>query len=343
MPSFLYHGNTPLCSADLDILGDILYNDFIMVNQGKDPFPLFSRTVARSLERSVLLRDYSHFRIGGEADYLFKATNMEDFLKAIRFTRVHSLPSYVIGGGYNVLFDDKGFRGLIICNRVQGVRRKGDKEVEVDSGTKLEDFIRFCVEEELGGLEFLAGIPGTVGGAVYGNAGAFDQEIGDFLREAHLFLQSGEDLRVGSDFFAFSYRQSILKEKHDILLKATFECQPKKRIEIKSLIQENLKKRERKHPQENVACAGSYFKNPVLKTGEKVPAAFLLDQVGAKQLKVGDAAVFPGHANFIINQGKANSQEVLELASLLKQKVNDKFAVMLEEEVIFLPAEFPGL
>ena len=226
---------------------------------------------------------------------------------------------------------------------MQGVRQRGDGDVEVDSGTKLGDVIQYCRDQGLGGLEFLAGIPGTVGGAVFGNAGAFDQEIGDFLKEAHVLLQSGDAARVDRDFFEFSYRQSRLKDKHEILLRATFECQPESKERIEHIVRENLKKREKKHPHESVACAGSYFKNPVIKSGEKVPAAYFLDHVEAKQQRVGDAAVFAGHANFLINQGKASSQDVRELASLLKQKVKDMFGVELEEEVIFLPADFPGL
>jgi UDP-N-acetylmuramate dehydrogenase len=309
----------------------------------KDLPRLFSQTVGRSLDTAVPLSGFSHFRIGGEADYFFAAANQEDFLEAIRFAREYSIPYYVIGGGYNLLFDDEGFRGLIICNRVQGNRKKGDTEVETDSGTKLGELIQFCQSHGLGGLEFLAGIPGTVGGAVFGNAGAFEQEIGSFLMEAHVLLQSGDEIRVGRDFFEFGYRQSRLKDKHEILLRATFACRPGKKEISESLVRENLKKREDKLPHESVACAGSYFKNPVDESGSKVPAAHLLDQVGAKQLRVGEAAVFFGHANFIINQGKASSREVRALASLLKQKVKDEFGIELEEEVIFLPADFPAL
>lgn len=314
-----------------------------MATAGKDLSRLFSRMVNRPLQTSVLLCDYSHFKIGGDADYFFKAATQEEFLEAVRFAREYSLPYYVIGGGYNLLFDDEGFRGLIICNRVQGIRKKSDTAVEADSGTKLRDLIQYYQGHGLGGLEFLAGIPGTVGGAVFGNAGAFDQEIGNFVKEAHVLLQSGDDVRVDRDFFEFGYRQSRLKDKHEVLLEATFECRPEIKGRFESLVQENLKKRENKHPDESVACAGSYFKNPVDKSGEKVPAAYFLDKVGAKQQRVGDAAVFSGHANFIINQGKASSWDVRELASILKQRVKDEFGVELEEEVIFLPADFPGL
>ena len=245
----------------------------------------------------------------------------------------------MIGGGYNLLFDDRGYRGLILRNAVSGIRLQGPSYIHAASGATLADLMTFCLDQELGGLEFLVGIPGTLGGAVYGNAGAFDQDIGQVLREARIFTLSGEVVRVEADFFAFSYRHSTLKKGGPILLEAVLEGYPRDRAHIQELLSGYRKKRENRHPPREVACAGSYFKNPVLPSGEKVPAAFLLDQIGAKEMTVGGAAVFSGHANFIINQDRANSEQVRELASRLKARVKDRFAVDLEEEVIFLPAE----
>jgi UDP-N-acetylmuramate dehydrogenase len=263
-----------------------------------------------------------------------------ELIEAVRFAQARDLPFRVIGEGTNLLFDDSGYRGLILRNAVKGIRMPaGSRRVAVSSGSTLEELMAFCVDQELGGLEFLAGIPGTLGGAVYGNAGAFDRDIGQTLTEARLLTRSGEITRVDQGFFSFDYRKSSLKGSGHILLEAILEGHTEKRGAIQNALSEILSKRENRHPPWEVACAGSYFKNPVLPSGEKVPAAFLLDQVGAKGMRVGEAEVYSGHANFIINRGNAGSEEVRQLAARLKDLVKARFEVALEEEVIYLPAE----
>ena len=289
--------------------------------------------------QNINLQPYSHFRIGGPADYFIEAVTENEMVQALKIAREINLRHRVIGGGYNLLFDDLGYRGLILRNAVKNIRLEEPSRIVISSGSTLKDLIAFCIDQELGGLEFLTGIPGTVGGAVYGNAGAFDQDIGQVLRGARLLEFSGEIAHVDRDFFDFSYRFSRLKISEHILLDAILEGTPRARNRIQDLLAEYSQKRENRHPPWGIACAGSYFKNPVLASGEKVPAAFLLDQIGAKGMQVGGAAVYSGHANFIINQDLATSQDVRELASRLKEKVKKCFSVDLSEEVIFLPAE----
>jgi len=302
----------------------------------------FSDKVGKSLELSVPLREHSNFRIGGNADFFFKASSRKQIVEAVHLAKKCSIPYYIIGGGYNLLFDDMGFRGLIIKNCVKSISRRQREEIEVSSGTSLQDLLLFCVEEGMGGLEFLAGIPGTVGGAVFGNAGAFNQEIGAFLKEALILDDKGNETEVNREYFDFEYRWSSLKKKHNVLLRIVLSLQEKDKDNIKSIIENNLEKRKRKHPPADTACAGSYFKNLVLPSGKKVPAAFYLDQVGAKKLQVGGASVYPGHANFIINRENASSLDVLNLASELKRKVKNNFGIDLKEEVLFLPAVIPN-
>jgi UDP-N-acetylmuramate dehydrogenase len=253
------------------------------------------------------------------------------------------MPYFLLGGGYNLLFDDDGFRGLIIKNCAKGIEKKGAAQIQVCSGTSLWDLVDFCVEHALTGFEFLAGIPGTVGGAVFGNAGAFDQAIGSYLTDALLLDREGSQISVDRDHFGFDYRRSRLRASHNILLKATFLLKRGDRKQIKGKIEEYLAEREKKHPPRGVACAGSFFKNPVLPDGKRIPAAYLLDKVGAKNLSIGGAAVFSDHANFIVNRHSASAKDILALAQELKKRVEEKFGIGLEEEVIYLPAESPAL
>jgi UDP-N-acetylmuramate dehydrogenase len=305
--------------------------------------PDFSRRfldkVGKPLKRSVFLRGHSNFRIGGRADYFFEANSLPEFMKSILLAREHPFPYFIIGGGYNLLFADDGFRGLIIKNRVKGIKQ-GEKKAEIEAlaGTPLRDLIQFSIDSSLSGFEFLAGIPGTVGGAVFSNAGAFGQSIGEFLKEAEILDRKGKRVKVKKDYFKFRYRHSVLSEKKDVFLRAVFELHHGEKKKIKARVGKNLEKRKSNHPPQEVACAGSYFKNPVLPDGSRVPAAYFLDRVGAKNLRFGGAAVYSGHANFIINKEKASAQDVLRLAQELKQRVKDKFGLELEEEVIFLPA-----
>jgi UDP-N-acetylmuramate dehydrogenase len=305
--------------------------------------PDFSRhfldNVGKPLKKSVLLEGYSNFKIGGKADYFFEATSIPELMKSILLAREHSFPYFIIGGGYNLLFDDDGFRGLIIKNSVKGIKQMGKKaEIEALAGTSLRDLIQFSIDKGLSGFEFLAGIPGTVGGAVFSNAGAFGNSIGKFLKDAEILNRKGKRVKVKTDYFEFRYRHSVLSKKYDVFLRAVFELHQGAKEEIKARIEENLEKRKSNHPPEDAACAGSYFKNPVLPDGRRVPAAHFLDKVGARNMRVGGAAVYGGHANFIINKEKASAQDILRLARELKGRVRERFGVELEEEVIFLPA-----
>ena len=305
----------------------------------KDFSSHFLKALGRPLQESVSLSEYSNFRIGGRADYFFEAKTLEELVRTVDISRKSFVPYYVIGAGCNLLFDDEGFRGIIIKNTAKGISLRDEKgEVEVLSGTLLDELVEFCMERGLTGFEFLAGIPGTVGGAVFSNAGAFGKSVGDFLAEALLLDVEGKKIRVSRDYFAFDYRDSLLKKKHHLLLQAAFILKVGEKEMIKETIAENLKSREEKHPPQNTAYAGSYFKNPAFPDGKKVAAAYLLDQVGAKALKVGGAAVYSSHSNFILNQENASSEDVLALARELKSRVKEKFGIELEEEVIYLPA-----
>jgi UDP-N-acetylmuramate dehydrogenase len=189
----------------------------------------------------------------------------------------------------------------------------------------------------LAGLEFAAGIYGTLGGAVYGNAGAFGKAICEVLDEGIILTPKGKLEIVNRDYFEFDYRHSKLKSSKDILLSATLILQKEDREKIRKKIEENLKVRKSRLPEEE-GSAGSFFKN--IKSSKTcssgVSAGYLLEQVGAKEMRIGDAKVFSKHANIIINSGKATSEQVKTLARILKEKVKERFNIELEEEVIYL-------
>ncbi|MCX7973492.1 MAG: UDP-N-acetylmuramate dehydrogenase [Candidatus Aminicenantes bacterium] len=299
---------------------------------------LFLALVGRSLQTSVSLKEHSTFRIGGPADFFFEAYNLEELKQAVLFARDQKIPVYVIGGGSNILFADEGYRGLIIKNSSRGIKVFLESlEIEALSGTKLSELVDFAAQSGLSGLEFMAGIPGTVGGAVWGNAGAFGRNIGDILVSAYIW-EAGEERKVKRDFFDFGYRSSSLKKRRSLLLSARFKVEKETSETVQKRVNDILSLRRLKHPPAGTASAGSFFKNIFMPDGQKIAAGLLLDQAGVKGLRCGDAQVYPRHANFIINLGQAKAADVLTLAAEMKGRVKEKFGLELEEEVIYLEA-----
>ncbi len=301
---------------------------------------VFFEETGLSLSSRVPLADYSSFRIGGPADYFIEVHDLTELAAAVKAARKYNFPFYVIGGGYNLLFDDAGYRGLVIRNSASGLQfRPEEGSLEVASGTHLSELVGQTIQEGLAGLEFLAGIPGTVGGAVFGNAGAFGQAIGDRVLAVTVLYGEGQEQTLCPEELHFEYRYSSLKKDHKIILRATLKVEPGSRPEMLKKVEDYLNQRARKHPPGQVPCAGSYFKNPVLPGGCKIPAGQLLEQAGARGMRVGQASVYPGHCNFIINLGGATARQVLTLAAELKEKVWQTTGIRLEEEVIFVPAD----
>lgn len=298
---------------------------------------LFLEAVGRPLIEKAGLDQLSSFKIGGPADLLFEARTEDVLKKAVALAVQEKFPFYVIGSGCNILFDDQGYRGLIIRNKAEAAKYE-EGRISVSSGTGLSFLLQDALGRGLGGLEFLTGIPGTVGGALFSNAGAFGQCIGDFLEEAVLLEAGGGERKFVRGDFAFGYRKSSLQRDHAVVIRAVFRALPADRQTSESKIRDYMEKRRAKHPPWGTACAGSFFKNPCSPDGERVPAGRLLEQAGAKGMKVGGAAVYEKHCNFIVNTGNARARDVLLLARELKERVFMTSGIRLEEEVIYLPA-----
>ena len=293
------------------------------------------------------LRHHTTFRIGGPADFYFAARTEEKLVGALAAAHAAGLPVFLLGGGSNLLVSDDGFRGLVIRNAIETIEFDGTA-AHVGCGADFLELICRCRDQELSGLEFAAGIPGSVGGALYGNAGCYGQDIGSFTIECtHVALDgSGVETRPAS-WYQFAYRDSRLKREPRVLLTCMLQLRRGERDAIQKVIDEKLEIRRVKHPQWRVEpTAGSYFKNlppdwrmPGAKLSpgtHRVAAGQLLDECGCRGLRVGDAMVFSKHANIIVNAGRASALEVLELAEIMKTRAREKFGVELEEEVMFL-------
>lgn len=296
------------------------------------------------------LRHHTTFRIGGPADWFVSANTPETLVAALAAARALGLPVFLLGGGSNLLVSDEGFRGLVVRNACESVQFDG-AAVLVEGGADYLAFIRQCHARGLAGLAYAAGIPGSVGGAVYGNAGCYGQDIGSRVIECTVATLDGSRVEtLPAAWFEFAYRDSRLKREPRALLSCLLQLEPGDPAAIQREIDEKLEIRRVKHPQwREEPTAGSYFKNlppgfqvpglPHSPGTHRIPAGALLDACDARGLRVGDAAVFAKHANILVNAGRATARDMLALAELLKGRVRERFGVELEEEVMFLGAK----
>jgi UDP-N-acetylmuramate dehydrogenase len=301
------------------------------------------------IREKVLLRDYTTFKIGGPARYFFVAKNKEDLKNAILWAKKKKLLFFILGGGSNVLFSDKGFNGLVI--KIQNTRYEiRNTKIVAEAGVPLQKLVLETAKKGLSGLENLAGIPGTLGGAIWGNAGAFGREIRDLVEEVKVLEVKGSRLKVKrlkNKECEFGYRESVFKRKKNwIILEATLKLKKGKRKEIEEKIKEILRLRKEKQPLE-FPSAGSVFKNvPVEKVPKEIrekfkeeikdgflPAGVLIEAAGLKGFQIEGAKISEKHANFILNVGEAKASDVKELMEKIKKEVKKKFKVQLEEEI----------
>jgi UDP-N-acetylmuramate dehydrogenase len=289
--------------------------------------------LGEKLEKQRVLAPYTTFRIGGPADYFYSAETPQELCNAILAAEELGINYFLLSGGSNLLINDLGFRGLVVKNDCRTIE-VDQNEITAQSGIELQEVCDLALEHSLSGLECLTGIKGSLGGAVYGNAGAFGRSIAEILESAVVFSPGGELKLVDRDYFQFVYRGSRLKKKWEMVLSCTLRLTPGDKTRVQAKMQEITDLRATKHPCQE-GSAGCYFKN--IRDGEKViPAGMLLEQVGAKELKLGDAAVYFKHANIIVNQGRAKASQVWEITRILKERVKTRFGIDLEEEVRYL-------
>lgn len=285
------------------------------------------------------LKKYSTFQIGGPADYFYKLQKTELLPELTKFCHTNGIPFLIIGAGSNILFDDKGFRGLIIKIETSDITISGD-EITADAGTTISQLINTATKHNLSGLEPWLGLPGTVGAAVRGNAGCNGLETKDILKKATIFdTATGHIAEIAPPDLHLAYRDSRLKTApNEIVLSATFKLDSNtlNTEEQQRLSDEARKLRFEKQPFGR-ATTGSFFKNP----SPDKPAGMLIDQAGLKGRTIGQAQISEKHANFFLNLGGASSADMIELASLAKREVKAKFNIDLEEEVQIISENGP--
>jgi UDP-N-acetylmuramate dehydrogenase len=305
--------------------------------------------------RNISLKKFSNFRIGGKAKYFFEAKNISEIKKALILAKKLKTKIFILGGGTNILFNDSGFDGLVLVPKIKFIKRINKNIVRVGGGVEVKDFLNFLVKNELSGLEWAGGLPGTIGGAIRGNAGAFRGEIKDNLIQVKsIEINTLKEKIRNNKECLFDYRFSVFKDKNvnEIILWADFKFKKGKKEKILKSINEKINYRKERHPIEypnigsifkNVPVENfkkefiEYFKNKnIIKTDPKpvVPSAFLIAECGLGGKKYGDACISLKHTNFIVNLGKAKAKDVKKLMNLIQKSVKQKFNISLQKEII---------
>ena len=304
-----------------------------------DPRPIIASLPAKlqpCVQPGRPLSQLTTLRIGGPASLLCQVHNPEAARRFQALAMDLGAPYTVLGAGSNILAADEGYPGLVMQVATEDFRVSGQR-ITAGAGWNFDDLIARTLDCGLTGLEFASGIPGTLGGAIIGNAGCYGREIGEFLVAATVLRQDGQLVQMQAEDFGFRYRASRLRDRGDILLDATLQLSCGDKLQAVQERTRRIADRRLKHPVD-LPTAGSYFKNlePGSPGEKRQPAGGLLEQVGAKSMREGDACVFAGHANMIVNLGQASCSDVLRLAARMKQAVLNQFGVQLVEEVRYL-------
>lgn len=273
------------------------------------------------------LARYTTFRIGGEADYYVEPTGIDDLINIVKYANKQSIPYYVMGNGSNILISDEGIKGIVINLDIAFNYLKYDEEnglIIAGAGVKLAKFVDYCILNSYAGVEMLAGIPSTVGGALVMNAGCYGGETSDQVVEVKV-IKKEKPKSFSKEECGFRYRNSDLK--NTIVTEASFKLVPGNKEELSRRRKEFIVHRNQAQPVE-IPNAGCIFKNP-----KDHKAAILIDECGLKGTKYGGAMVSTKHANFIVNYDNATAHDVIELVKIIRSRVHEKTGIYLEMEV----------
>jgi UDP-N-acetylmuramate dehydrogenase len=304
---------------------------------------LRSAVAADRVHRHAPLAPLTTFKVGGHADWLIDVRNADEARAILTLARSAGVPVCPLGGGSNVLISDKGVRGIVLRFRGGEVTRVDDWRIRADSGVTINGLVRWTVTHGASGLEAWAGTPGTVGGAIYGNAHFKGHLISEFVMTVMLASTAGDLLTVDGADMEFGYDYSRLHRTREVVVSTDFRVGGGDPAALRAVARESLAFRKRTQPLES-ASAGCIFQNPN-PSSDKVPdgippsAGALVDRAGLKGAREGRAAVSTTHGNFIVNEGGATAAEIRRLIERCKAEVHDRFGVDLREEIVYLGEE----
>ena len=295
---------------------------------------------AGRVQAGASLAPLTTFRVGGPADWLVTAGSAEEIRRTARLASEMRLPLTVLGGGSNVLVADRGVRGIVLRVHGGGISLVDDSRVRADAGVTINGLVRWTIGRGLKNLEAWAGTPGTVGGAIRGNAHFKGRLIGDLVAQVELLAPSGDVVVADRSSMAFGYDESRVQRTGEVVVSADFEVARGEPAALRAIARDSLAFRKRTQPLESPS-AGCIFQNPdprVDRVPDGVPgsAGALVDRAGMKGVREGGAAVSPTHANFIVNDGNATAADIRRLIARCREAVRTRFDIELREELVYL-------
>lgn len=283
-------------------------------------------------EENAIMKNHTTFKVGGIADIIVEPSSEKDIIDILEFNKKNAIDTLIMGNGSNILVSDDGIRGCVIAlgKNISSIKLLDETTIYAEAGASLSALCNFALEQSLTGLEFSFGIPGTVGGAIRMNAGAYGGEVKDVIFSSSSVSENGIVSTLSLDEMQMSYRNSIFCKNNSIITSGIFKLTKGDKCEIKSKMAELINKRKEKQPLE-YPNAGSTFKRP-----EGAYASELIDRCGLKGYCIGDACVSEKHAGFVVNKGNATSNDVSLLIDNVKKIVKEKTGYSLETEIIIL-------
>jgi UDP-N-acetylmuramate dehydrogenase len=307
-------------------------------------FELFSKrlidTFGDRARRDVSLAPLTTFRVGGPADWFVEPRTGDEIVTALKLASEAGVPVTMLGGGSNVLVSDEGIRGLVVRPRGGEVSVVDDTHIRADAAVTINGLVRWTINHSRAGLESWAGTPGTVGGAIYGNAHFAGRLIGDLIAEVRIAARDGTTSDVPRAAMGFGYDRSRLQGSGEAVLSAVFRVSHGESASLRAAARESLAFRKRTQPLASPS-AGCIFRNPepgsdAVPDGLPWSAGALVDRAGLKGLAIGGARVSPAHGNFIVNDGQATARDIRELVTRCRDGVLARFGVELREEIVYL-------
>jgi UDP-N-acetylmuramate dehydrogenase len=292
------------------------------------------------LQADVPLAPFTTFRVGGPARWLIETRRSDELVTALRIAYGAGVPVTLLGGGSNVLVSDHGIDGLVVRPRGGGVSRVDERRIRADAAVTINGLVRWTINHGVAGLEAWAGTPGTVGGAIYGNAHFGGRLIGELVDRVRIAAHDGAVQDVPAAAMAFGYDRSRLQSSGEVLLSAEFHVSAGDTATLRATARASLAFRKRTQPLDTPS-AGCIFQNPepgrdVVPDGIPWSAGALVDRAGLKGAASGGARVSPTHGNFIVNEGAATAAEIRQLIDRCRAAVRDRFGVELREEIVYV-------
>jgi UDP-N-acetylmuramate dehydrogenase len=299
---------------------------------------MLSRFGRDRLRQEAPLAPLTTFKVGGPAEWLIETRSSAEVVDALRIAHQHHISVTLLGGGSNVLVGDRGVRGLVVRPRGGQIEQVDSTHVRADAATTINGLVRWTVQRGIAGLEAWAGTPGTVGGAIFGNAHFGGRLIGDLVESVRLACADGTTRDVVRDEMEFGYDRSRLQKTGEVLLSALFRVSSGDPAALREIARQSLAHRKKTQPLDTPS-AGCIFQNPDrADVPADIPASAgaLVDRAGLKGEARGDARVSPTHGNFIVNEGHATAAEIRGLIDLCRSRVSERFGVTLREEIVYL-------